>query len=507
MARIIKSKIKLTGKLQAITALHFGGNEVNADTDLALAVNGRGEYYVAGTNLTGLLRAWMEKAIHDTPEEIDRLWGFQAEDRGHASFILVEDGVIELPSGLTTEIRDGVAIDRYYGTAADKQKYDREIVPKGSTIALDLTVERCDRKSDDEWEREKYLLAELLSALQNQELRFGGGKTRGLGKVQLVDLKIKEQPDLLTPQGILSVLRDNYSETQLANLSSLENLITQPAQLKITIDWQPLTPVMLKSEQEGIAVDILPLVSGNDNGLSLIISGSAVKGVLRSQGERIVRTVCGSSLPDDFLTQVQVELVKTLFGSSAQIDNGKQQGYQGALAIDDCYADVSFTPQQWHEIKTAVDSEELKAALTDAGLSQMQQAFHVAIDRWTGGAADGALYSVLEPMGIKWSPLELTLDLDRLKRSDGDEKYLPRVALLFLVLRDLMNRRIPLGFGTNRGLGDIGVEKIKIDGIRNLSQLSDFEDITLTKKELSQKNTEFFQQLTAAWQNWINNKV
>ena len=509
MARRIRSKIKISGSLLAQTALHFGGNEVNADTDMALAVNGRGDYYVAGTNLTGLLRAWMIKVVGGdiTLEDIDRLWGFQTEDYGHASFIIVEDGAIALPVGLTSEIRDGVGIDRYWGTAADKQKYDREIVPKGSKIALNLIVERCDRKSDAEWEREKHLLTELLTALQNRELRFGGGKTRGLGKVRLVGLKIKEQPDLLTPQGILSTLRGQDPEISLATLSSLENSFAKPAQLQITIDWKPVTPVMLKSEQEGIAVDILPLVSGNNNGLSLVISGSAIKGVLRSQGERIVRTVCGSDLPDDFLTQVQVELVKTVFGSAAQIDDGRQQGYQGALAIDDCYADVSFTPQQWNEIKTAVDSEKLLKALASAGLSSMQQAFHVAIDRWTGGAADGALYSVLEPMGIEWSPLELTLDLVRLKRDEGDEKYLPRVALLFLVLRDLMNRRIPLSFGTNRGMGDIEVEKIKIEGIKNLSELGHSKNITLTKSELSQKNTEFFQRLTAAWQDWINNEV
>lgn len=264
---------------------------------------------------------------------------------------------------------------------------------------------------------------------------------------------------------------------------------------------------MLKSEQEGIAVDILPLVSGNDNGLSLVMSGSAIKGVLRTQAEKIVRTVCDSDLPDDFLTQVQVELVKTLFGSSAQIDRGMQQGYQSALAIDDCYANLSFTPQQWNEIKTATDSQHLQTALANAGLSSMQQAFHLAIDRWTGGAANGALYSVLEPMGIEWSPLELTVDLVRLKRNDADNKYLPRIALLFLVLRYLMNRRIPLGFGTNRGLGDLEVAKIKIEGIKNLSELGNFSNITLSKRELSQKDTEFLKQLTAAWQNWIDNEV
>ena len=218
MARKIKSRIKIEGKLKAKTALHFGGNKVSADTDAALAVNGRGDYYLPGTNLTGLLRAWMGRAIEHTDlrtEDIDRLWGFQTADRGQASFIVVEDGVIELPRGLISEIRDGVGIDRVWGTAAEKLKYDREVLPKGSAIAFNLTVEQGDRKSDERWLQEKHLLARLLQALQDRELRLGAGKTRGLGKVELVDLKVREQADLLTPKGILNALRGNYSETKV----------------------------------------------------------------------------------------------------------------------------------------------------------------------------------------------------------------------------------------------------------------------------------------------------
>ena len=504
MARRIKSRIKINGKLEAKTALHFGGNEVSADTDAALSVNGRGDYYLPGTNLTGLLRAWMRRAIHDTDlrqSDLDRLWGFQTADLGQASFIIVEDGTVELPAGLTSEIRDGVGIDRASGTAADRLKYDREVLPKGSAIAFNLTVEQGDCKSDERWLQEKHLLARLLQALQDRELRLGGGKTRGLGKVELVDLKVREQAGLLTPQGILNALRGNYAETKLDPPDAVA-----PAQLKLSIHWQPLTPVMMKADTEGIAVDVLPLVSGNDNGLSLVLSGSAIKGVLRSQAEKIVRTVCDTDLPEDFLTQVQVELVKTLFGNAAQIDKGMQPGYQGALAIDDCYAQLAFTPQQWNEIKNATDSSNLYEALAEAGLDSMQQAFHMAIDRWTGGAADGALYSVLEPMSIEWSPLELTLDLVRLKRSEDDENYLPRVALLFFVLRDLLNRRIPLGYGTNRGMGDIEVEKIVIKGMKNFSQLGNFKNITLDRQKLSQRKAEFLQQLTTAWQSWIERK-
>ncbi len=510
MARRIQSRIKIKGKLKAQTPLHFGGNEIDPDTDLALAVNGRGNYYLAGTNLTGLLREWMfqtveNSEISESETVINNLWGFQEGDTGHASHVLVEDGEITLPDGLTTEIRDHVGINRQWGTAADRQKYDRQVVPKGSTIDLNLTLEISDLQNSphnnpNDLSQTANLLAQLLQDLKDkkQGLRIGGGKTRGLGKVQLVNLEISEQRGLLEIGGILDALRDKWPPFEL---EPSRNIIKSP-QLKITVQWKPINSMMMKAEGEGIAVDILPLVSGNDRNLSLVMAGSSIKGILRSQAEKIVRTVSNLDLPDQFLTQVQVDLVKTLFGNAASIDTGKQQGYQGALAIDDCYSETVFSAEQWDRIVNAKDSKELTEFIQtlEEELSSMQQAYHVAIDRWTGGAADGALYSVLEPMGIQWHPLELTLDLKRLKRKEADSDYLPRIALLFLVLRDLMNRRIPIGFGTNRGMGDITVQEISFEGMNSITELDNPEDDGILNNE------ELLEKLTKAWQDWMARK-
>src|SRR5581483_5809484 len=102
--------------------------------------------------------------------------------------------------------------------------------------------------------------------------------------------------------------------------------------------------------------------------------------------------------------------------------------------------------------------ENLRDKLNDAGLAKWQQAFHVAIDRWTSGAAESMLFTVLEPHGISWGDIELTVDLSRLPgvlRS-------PAAALLLLVLRDLAAGRLPLGFAVNRGMGAVKVDEITI---------------------------------------------
>jgi CRISPR/Cas system CSM-associated protein Csm3 (group 7 of RAMP superfamily) len=81
----------------------------------------------------------------------------------------------------------------------------------------------------------------------------------------------------------------------------------------------------------------------------------------------------------------------------------------------------------------------------------------VAIDRWTGGAAEGFLYSGLEPGPLTWEPIRLRLDLNLL----SEEK--PALALLYLTLRDLDRGRIALGFGANRGYGSLKVNKLATD--------------------------------------------
>jgi hypothetical protein len=61
---------------------------------------------------------------------------------------------------------------------------------------------------------------------------------------------------------------------------------------------------------------------------------------------------------------------------------------------------------------------------------------------------------VLEPYAATWEPIQLHVDHDRLGSLAN-----PALALLGLVLRDLGAGRIPLGYGTNRGMGDIAVDE------------------------------------------------
>lgn len=505
MARKIKSRIKVSGTLIAENPIHVGGMDSNPRVDLPLATNGQGQYYIPGTSLAGTFRSWMESFVNRN--NLQALWGFQQENGrgGHASFILVEDAPIQ---GTVAEIRDGVRINRIWGAAAEQLKYERAILPKGTEIPLNITVDISSKSRD-----EKSLLTQLLQALENGEIRLGAAKTRGLGKVRLQNLSIQEL-DFSNRNGIFKILQGKSDSLNFEDLLKDNFSVTKPPQINIQIHWQPQSSLMVKAEGDGIAVDILPLISKFDNHLTFVLPGSSVKGALRTQAERIVRTVCSLSVTEDLLQQLEVPLIDDLFGTRAKANNqsniktdirtnNKIRKGIGAMYIDDCYANTKITSEKWGKVQSVTSSYELTKALDDAELGTIQQAFHVAVDRWTGGAADGFLYSNLEPMGIAWQPINLQFNLKRLQ----DELKVAAIALIFLVFRDLANNRIPLGYGTNRGMGSIKVTDIVINGHNLDDDLEFLEKIELSNGDIYQLGQESLKKLNQAWQEWINKYI
>ncbi|NJL99419.1 MAG: hypothetical protein HC924_11725 [Synechococcaceae cyanobacterium SM2_3_2] len=343
-----------------------------------------------------------------------------------------------------------------------------------------------------------------------------GRKQGGWGRVTLKSCTVIEQ-DFSSFNGILKTLRGQGDPVELDRTGSSASR----SRMGICIHWQPVGPVMVKAEVEGNAVDMLPLTSRVEGGsLSFVIPGSSLKGSLRSQAERIIRTLLKQDIPNDedpkqrFLDQTKgLPIIRELFGEAARMgknENGsrEQLGYLGSLKSDDCYAQsVRLSTEQWQEISTAEDSQHLVAALNQAKLNQTklnqtQQAFHVAIDRWTGGAADGFLYSTLEPMGIQWDPIQLRLDLDR-----AGESRLSIVALLLFLIQDLAKGRIPIGFGVNRGYGAIEITQVelKVQGDpKTLDILKDLNGMKLAEGDISAIPKNVLETLQNAWQQEVH---
>lgn len=78
------------------------------------------------------------------------------------------------------DVRDGVAIDRDKGTAADGKLYNYEVVPAGTRFELHIEAENLDK-----WQRGLLWLG--LRALERGDVAVGGFTSRGLGWVRLED--------------------------------------------------------------------------------------------------------------------------------------------------------------------------------------------------------------------------------------------------------------------------------------------------------------------------------
>lgn len=553
MARNSTGRLILQGTLVAVTPLHVGGHGEDVDSDLPLARNGAGRWYVPGTSLAGVLRQWNEQCLRNgggngghanaSANLVHRLWGYQQEDKGHASYVIVEDAEVHQSDDVLVEVRDGVGIDRSWGCAAEHIKYDRAVLPAGTMLPLLVTVEYGAERSTAESpcptrDEALAMLSGLRDVMVQEELKLGAAGTRGLGRVTLQAPKLVEQR-FTSRQGILDLLRHPgegtaVSDEEIARARAACR-IHYPQRVRVTIDWQPRGPLMVKAGMDGMASDMLPLVSGQGkNDVALVLPGSSIKGALRFRAECILRTLLGMRASrgvdpsKGFLHDVRVPLVDEVFGlrglskeereedSQAQqkgaqgrarqdgdSPSSKQNGTsgplpgRGALSVDDCYAKRPLTRKQWKAILEADDDQALCKALDDAQL-RWQQAYHVAVDRWTGGAAESFLYTVLEPHGVEWQPIRLELDLERIAE---EWRHVSIVLLLFL-LRDLAEGRLPLGFGTNRGLGAVEVTNLRFE-VPDDGELDGLAGRPLTYQEFRQCCRELSVTLNGKWQKYL----
>ncbi|MFI6209177.1 RAMP superfamily CRISPR-associated protein [Streptomyces sp. NPDC051041] len=510
LARATVRRLRVRGWLKTLSPLHVGGAGHDPNGALPVATDGRGRLYVPGTSLAGPLRA-LSRPGRST-SETDTLWGFSEPGTRNAavSRFVVHDALICSGTDLDDagepaapldpsrlEIRYSVGIDRHRGTAAHGFLHARSVVPKGSHIRFELDL---NSGTGDTLDDDRRQIGHLLALLTGRRLRLGAAKTRGLGRLVLLqDLTEVYEQDLTSADGLFAALERGGTRTEPLTVGRARQAEGEEGPerrkhradaslglLDITISWRPTAPVMVRSATDGFTIDALPLTSAVSPGrLSPVLPGSALKGVLRNHAERIERTVRRTDAPTvdpnapapdrsaAFRRQLaQLPVANALFGTAPDAgrtagDEGDRSQGAGAVIVDDCYANAEIPADLWsglHQPDDAPHSTGRTAWQTLRDEHGMERADHVAIDRWTGGAADGRLYSTLEPHGLEWEPINLTVDLARLGLRDYDGRPLGDAAkaLLMLTLRDLQAGRIRLGFAVNRGMGDIHVTSITL---------------------------------------------
>jgi CRISPR/Cas system CSM-associated protein Csm3 (group 7 of RAMP superfamily) len=484
-------RLEVTGTLTFTSAMHSRGSSAVVGRDAPLVRDGLRRPVIPGSSLAGALRAWAEthgnlerngsKSDRWTVEDVNELFGPPSnprsgrDDETASSLIVCADTVLD---GEET-LREGVGINRHTGAAAANFKFDHIVLAPGANGPFRVTCRLPKTAASDDSPVFRAFLA-CLAALRDSRIPLGGLVTKGFGRCTIRDVKVVKW--MSGRDAVLARIRQIETENSAgaAELHLPEpNTEGDAFETSLTLSVEARGPIFSRFAVLGGLVDGAPLVEKRGEDAHIVVSGSSVKGVLRSEAERIMRTVLESDCEaDDSLNdQVRVDLVNEVFGTGKIASGSKHDDsliaqareQRGALSCQDLTARIC-TWEKWTKVLAAIEdsargsskqdlASQLKAlrkALDVADLRAWRVATHVAIDRWTGGAADQRLFSTLEPHGVTWEELHLHLDHRRIQ----EDRRSAGLVLVVLALSAIHEQRLGLGFGFDRGYGRLKIDKL-----------------------------------------------
>jgi len=434
--------------IEAKTPLAVGTGDKNVITDQPVSLDVNGLPYIPATSIAGVIRHLMsDKLSKDQLDKVDQVFGKQTDSINDSfgsrlifssAHMIGHDGKVK--DGLQNinyqntfynnfkdlPIRQHVRISNK-GAAEHRGKFDNQVVYKGARFCFELEM-----SSDAEtFKQHKEVWEKVITSLNNPLFRLGGGTRKGYGEVGVISVKTEE----------LDLTKSEHLKQYLSKTSSLNNdfWITTENDVKTAsistnlqhyrLELEPDDFFLFSSGFESDDADITYLTESVIEWDAaekpvfaehkIVIPSSSVKGAILHRVafhyNRLNKFFADSleKLPDT----ADNKAVIALFGNSADGD----QGQRGKVLISDLF----------------LQSNLLKKLLN-----------HVSIDRFTGGAIAGALYSEEIVYGKGNS-----LVLDILAEPDTfSEKHNVEEALT-LALKDICTGMLPLGGGTMRGHG------------------------------------------------------
>src|SRR6266568_1256257 len=134
--------------------------------------NGQQEVYIPGSSLKGVFRSHIEKVVNSIKPRIACNPLARTEDRRDDKQKLIEH-------------RDGIAIDRLTGGVSGNAKFDLEVVTEGTTFTTDIHL-----RNFEIWQLG--MLFVVFQDMQDELIRIGSGRSRGLGKVKASISELEE---------------------------------------------------------------------------------------------------------------------------------------------------------------------------------------------------------------------------------------------------------------------------------------------------------------------------
>ena len=416
-SRQLTKRLVIKGDLVLETPAHFGGGPPGL-VDMTLRLDPlEGIPVLRGTSLAGVLRSYLRKRQSGFAQNIssnsleDQLFGSQGDQDGEQSWLMIADAIGSAGQTFQIETRDGVRIEPATRTAADKAKFDFDLIEAGTCFPLKFELLVVQEKEPSL----RQACAIALQGLERGEIPLGARTRRGFGRCRVTTWQVTTY-DLSTPSGLIGWLAQDTSgelrgEDIAALLKAQNTDLDQRRFLSAQLDFILESPVLIRAGSDSGVADTAHLHSrrpGKDEPVP-IISGTSLAGVLRSRALRIAKTL-SIKKPGD--------LVDSLFGTMA----GES-------------AQEPIASRIW------VEESEIMGGKVMAGRVQNR----IKIDRFTGGVYPGGLFSEQPFFPDGESGVRLSLLIEN--------PFEAEIGLLLLLIKDLWTGDLLIGGGSSIGRG------------------------------------------------------
>ncbi|WP_288801207.1 RAMP superfamily CRISPR-associated protein [uncultured Fibrobacter sp.] len=442
--------------LQAETPIIIGCGEKNGFTDSLIQKDVNGLPYIPASSIAGCLRHAIAPGVGKDVE--NAMFGFQKSGEGEGSRFIFTDGRMVSSDGLVVDglhsidfegdafyahfaklpIRDHVRIS-HKGAAEKGGKFDEEVVFKGTRFCFEVEFLPATDADVNYMEL-------VLQQLSMSCFRIGGGTRSGFGKVKVVELcKLKlnlhDEEDFARYANKSSDLSDPvgfWKAVPRANLKSVDSEGWTVYQLNLkAADF-----FLFGSGTGDDEVDICnamgtqiewrdgkPCFSEN----LVLIPGSSVKGAISHRVAFIYNKLKG----------ITAEQIKADADANGVTFQEKALEYTGDnnLAVR-----TLFGSQKIGNISrgSVLISDVMRKGRTGKPTKIMN---HVSVDRFTGGAVEGALFSE-KP----WASDKELFNLELAVENSAIQEELVKKAFES-TLKEIASGVLPLGGGVNRGNG------------------------------------------------------
>lgn len=433
--------------IEAKTPLAVGSGEKDITTDALVATDVNGLPYIPGTAIAGVVRSMIGE------ESAKTFFGYQVPNKkkdGKGSEIIFTEAKIlnskgEVVDGLNIEAIDKDSLLKEYkelpirqharisekGVTVKGGKFDEQVVFAGTRFCFELEMVS-DGKNYSDFES-------VLSQINNKTFRIGSGTRCGFGEIEVVEMQ-RAKLDLSEPKELdlylekSSDLSKDWNGWQRDENIKKETLSSDWVEYKLSL--QPEDFFLFGSGFGDSEVDMTPVKArkvvwnekneGELSKLMVLIPATSVKGALSHRvafhWNKLNKYYAGN--PEAKVGKDNFA-VKTLFGSEGEKDG------EGQLRGNVIFSDI-------------IEKRNVEDKILN----------HVAIDRFTGGAMDGALFSEKTTyVREKDKPFEMTILVKNEMLSKKDKKNVTVGDALEVALQDICKGMLPLGGGVNRGNG------------------------------------------------------